>query len=85
MTLDAEHDGSLGSPVAGGTGAVFFACEHHQRNIMFDVVAGCFEDRGRLLVKEIVGETARSDLFPHGRKQLVAQSDIAERATYMTS
>ena len=52
---------------------------------MFDVVAGCFEDRGRLLVEEIVGETARSDLFSYGRKQLVAQSDIAERATYMTS
>ena len=49
---------------------------------MFDVVSGRLENGGRLLVEEIVGETARSDLFSHGREQLVAQSDIAERATY---
>lgn len=57
--FDAQHDGALGGPVTGGAGTVFLACEHDERHIMVDIVARRFEDRGRLLVEEVVGVATR--------------------------
>src|SRR5674476_1028046 len=75
--LDAQQAGALGRPVARGAGAVLLAAEDHQRRSgRLVVLRGVVDERLRAVGLREVAGVATLDVL----KQLVAQTDVGERA-----
>jgi hypothetical protein len=75
--LDTEQPRTLGGPVAGRAGAVFFAGDHDQRHPFFFVLHRGIVDRHLLFI----GQMHRHAAFG-SRRQKILQPDVSESSAH---
>src|SRR5690606_9672704 len=78
-SFDAEQAGAFGGPVARGAGAVFLACDHHQRHTIGPVLHRGIVDRhfpGRIRAEV---QRVAALLTPEHQ---VLDADVGEGAAY---